>query len=172
MKGKRKKPKPTKAQVSLRVEEILRIRLDGAELWDIREYVGEQEQKEGSPWCLAARAKPLSESQLYRYIEKADRLISESCAARREKLIDRHLAQRRNLYAKAVSAGDLRTALAVLTDEAKLENLYPPTKIAPTNPDGTEPYDGDTEKLLDRLLCIMAKGQADRVPEQPAQAGA
>jgi hypothetical protein len=43
----------------------------------------------------------------------------------RDQLIRRHLAQRRNLYAKAVLAGDLRTALACVQDEAKLEGLYP-----------------------------------------------
>ena len=37
----------------------------------------------------------------------------------------RHLAQRRNLYAKAVSAGDVRTALAVLDSEAKMLRLFP-----------------------------------------------
>jgi hypothetical protein len=36
----------------------------------------------------------------------------------------RHLAQRRHLYATAVTPGDLRTALAVLADESKLTCLY------------------------------------------------
>lgn len=35
------------------------------------------------------------------------------------------MAQRRNLFAKSVSAGDCRTALAVLDSEARLLDLYP-----------------------------------------------
>jgi hypothetical protein len=117
------KPRPTKTQVQARVSEILRIRLDGAEFWDLCEYVREKEQEEGSPWKLAEGQKPLSDSQLWRYIAKADREIAASCRASRKKLLRRHLAQRRSLYAKAVSAGDYRAALACLQDEAKLLGL-------------------------------------------------
>jgi hypothetical protein len=133
--------KATKAQIELRVQEVLRIRLDGAEFWDVREYAREKEQEPDSPWHLEPDAKPLSDGQLWRYMARADKLIAESCRASRKKLIRRHLAQRRNLYAKAVSAGDYRTALAVIRDEAELEALYPPKKIAPTNPDGTKAYE-------------------------------
>jgi hypothetical protein len=119
------KAKPTKAQVEARVSEILRIRLDGAEIWDVREYVREKEQEDGSPWKLPEGAKPLSDSQLWRYIARADKLIAESCRASRKKLLRRHLAQRRNLYARAVNAGDYRAALAAARDEAELLGLYP-----------------------------------------------
>src|SRR5215510_1585403 len=107
------KAKPTRAQVEARVTEILRIRLDGAEIWDVREYVREKEQEKGSVWELPPDGKPLSDSQLWRYMSKADKLMAESCRASRKKLLRRHLAQRRNLFAKAVRAGDYRTALAV-----------------------------------------------------------
>src|SRR5215469_10266081 len=105
-------PKPTKAQVEARVTEIVRIRLDGAEIWDVREYVREMEQKEDSPWHLADGQKPLSDSQLWRYIARADKEIAASCGASRKKLVRRHLAQRRNIFGKAMSAGDYRAALA------------------------------------------------------------
>jgi hypothetical protein len=122
------KPKPaaraTKAQVQARVEDVLRIRLDGAEFWDVREWAREQEQKPGSAWERKDGAKPLSDGQLWRYIGMADKLIAESCRASRKKLLRRHLAQRRNLYAKAVSAGDYRAALAAARDEAELLGLY------------------------------------------------
>src|SRR5215469_7170295 len=141
----------TKAQIQARVEEVLAIRMDGAEFWHVREYAREKEQEEGSAWQLDEGQKPLSDGQLWRYIAKADRLIAESCRASRKKLLRRHLAQRRNLFAKAVSAGDYRTALAVARDEAELQGLYPPKKIAPTNPKGDKPYAGpaltDTERL-------------------------
>ncbi len=134
--------KATGEQKRRRVEEVLKIRLDGAEIWDVREYVREKEQEKGSLWELPPDGKPLSDSQLWRYMADADKLIAESCRASRKKLIRRHLAQRRNLFAKAVSAGDYRTGLAIGKDKAELEGLYPPQKVAPTNPDGTKPFEG------------------------------
>jgi hypothetical protein len=125
MEGEPNKRKPTKATVLRRVEEILRIRLEGAEHWDVREYVREQESKEGSAWQLGEGEKSLSDSQLWRYMARADRLIAQSCRASRKKLLRRHLAQRRNLYAKANLQGDVKAALAVLRDEAELLDLYP-----------------------------------------------
>jgi hypothetical protein len=130
--------KATRAQVQTRVEEVLRIRLDGAEFWDVREYAREKEREAGSAWELPPGGKPLSDGQLWRYIARADRLLAESCRASRKKLFRRHLAQRRNLYAKATSAGDYRTALAVLRDEAELQGLYPPKKVAHTDPSGSK----------------------------------
>lgn len=116
--------KATKAVVARRVEEVLRIRLDGAEFWDVREYAREKEREPGSAWELPEHAKPLSDGQLWRYIGMADKLIAESCRAHRKKLLRRHLAQRRNLFAKAVSQGDIRAALACLDSEAKLTGLF------------------------------------------------
>jgi hypothetical protein len=125
MAGKPRKPAASKATVRRRVEEVLRIRLDGAEFWDTCEFVREQEAKEGSAWHLAEGDKPLSDSQIRRYIARADNIIAESGRASRKRLLRRHLAQRRNLYAKAVLQGDVKAALAVLRDEAALLDLYP-----------------------------------------------
>ncbi|HVK12876.1 MAG TPA: hypothetical protein VM597_29255 [Gemmataceae bacterium] len=127
MARKRPKPervKPTKAQVRARVEELLRIRLDGAELWDISEYVGQKAAEPGSVWAGCK----LGRSQIYLYMRKVDALIAESTRGDRDKTIADHLAKRRNLYAKAVSSGDFRTALSVLRDEAELLALYPDPK--------------------------------------------
>ncbi len=113
------------ATVQRRIEELLRIRLDGAEFWDVREYAREKEAEEGSNWFLAEGANPLSDGQLRRYLVRVDALVQESCRASRKKLFREHLAKRRNLYAKAVSQGDVRAALAMLDSEAKLLDLYP-----------------------------------------------
>ncbi len=113
--------KPTNAVVNARVEEVLRIRLDGAELWDVREYVREKSAEAGSIWEAETC---LSDAQLYRYMARADKLIALSCRSSRKRLLRRHLAQRRNLYAKSVNTGDLRTALSVLHDEAQMLRLY------------------------------------------------
>ncbi|HEX5269363.1 MAG TPA: hypothetical protein VFW33_02695 [Gemmataceae bacterium] len=117
--------KANKALVEARVTELLRIRLDGAEFWDIREYVREKEQEDGSLWRLAEGQKPLSDSQLWRYLARVDQAIAANGRASRRKLVRRHVAERRNLYAKAVEQGDIRAALACKRDEAELLSLYP-----------------------------------------------
>lgn len=118
-------PKPSPAIVKQRTEELARIILDGAEPpWDTCAYVREKEAEPGSAWEVLVDGKPLSESQIRRYVAKANDLIGESCRARRKQLLRRHLARRRNLYAKAVSQGDIRAALACLDSEAKLLGLF------------------------------------------------
>jgi hypothetical protein len=134
----RPQKRATEAQIAARTEEVLRIRLDGAEFWDLREYAREKEKEEGSAWFLAEGEPPMSDGQLRRYAQWADDLIAESCREEREATVRRHLAQRRNLYARAVNKGDERTALSVLCDEAKLLDLYPAarTKNEHSGPDG------------------------------------
>lgn len=183
MKAKPKKsneaaaPRATKAQVRARVEEILAARLDGAEFWDLRELVREKEAEEGSAWHLPEGARPLSDSQLRRYLTQVDKLVAESCRASRKKLLRRHIAQRRRLYARAVQSGELGTALSVLRDEAALEGLYPPQKIAPTNPKGDKPYepvaltDDERRAALDRLYGTVGPGTGNPPAGQSADAG-
>src|SRR4051794_2556667 len=96
------KPKPTRAQIEQRVNEVLAIRLAGAQLWDVREYVREKEREDGSPWRLAEGQNPLSDSQLYRYLDRADKLITSSSLASRKKLLRLHRARREYLYGLAV----------------------------------------------------------------------
>jgi hypothetical protein len=153
--------KATKAQILLRVEEVLRIRLDGAEFWDVREYTREKEKEAGSAWELPEGGKPLSDPTLWRYIRQADKMIADSCRSSRKKLIRNHLAQRRNLYAKAVAAGDYRTALSIKRDEAELLGIYPPKKIAPTTPDGEHAYDAGG--FSDPEALAILEGVASRL---------
>src|SRR5438105_4801262 len=97
MKAKKKRTGVSKAEklrVAQRVEEVLRLRLGGVQFWDVREHVREKEQEDDSPWKLANRAKPLSDSQLRRYIQRADALILASVKEPRSKAIRRHLARR------------------------------------------------------------------------------
>jgi hypothetical protein len=115
--------RPTKAQLQQRVGEVLQIRLAGAEMPGVREYVREKEAEDGSPWQLADGQKPLSDSQIWRYISKADKQLEASTRASRKKHLRRHLARRNELYARAFNAGDYRTALAVLDSQAKLMGL-------------------------------------------------
>jgi len=135
--------KADKALSARRVDDVLRIRLDGAQFWDVVEFVREKERDPESAWHVAEGDKPLSDGMIRKYQERADALMLSAHEKSRKKLIRRHLAQRRHLYAKANLAGDVRGALACLRDEAELLALYPPKKIAPTTPDGRKPYLGE-----------------------------
>jgi hypothetical protein len=150
---------PDKALMRRRVEEIVRIRLDGAEWWDCCEYVREKEREEGSAWHLAEGQKPLSDASLRRYLSKADRAIAESCRASRKILLRRHLAQRRSLFAKAVSQGDVRTALACLDSEAKLRGLF------------ELDFARQLEEMQKQLEEIKANGTGNAQATGPAHAG-
>src|SRR5262249_9528152 len=75
------------------------------------------------PWAPAEGAKPLSSRHIRRLVRRAEALIADSARTNRRRLLQRHLAQRRSLYARAVAAGDVRAALAVLDSEARLEGL-------------------------------------------------
>jgi hypothetical protein len=154
--------KSTKAEVMKRVEEVFKLRLGGAEFADIREYAAAPEQAWG-----------VSDTQLWRYISAADKLMKERFDAKADHLLARHLLQRRQLYAHAMGAGDFNTALRVLQDEAKLEGLYPPTKIAPTNPAGDKPYEGnltDAERVAALAALYARVGAAGRGPLAGRQA--
>jgi hypothetical protein len=124
-----KKANATKLRTLRRVDDLLRIRLDGAEFWDVCKFVRAGEAEEGSAWELPEGATPLSDSQIRRLMAKADRAVEASHVRSRRKLMRRHLAQRRNLHAKSVLAGDYRTGLACLRDEAELLGLYPPKRV-------------------------------------------
>jgi hypothetical protein len=105
-----------------------------------------------------------SNRQLRRYMESAYREIAQLSERDAEQLVGRHLMQRRGLYARALKTNDLRTALAILHDEAKLEGLYPPTKIAPTTSDGRQPYaphcSVELKERLPRLVVAHANNDA------------
>src|SRR5262249_45688444 len=109
--------KSDKATVKKRVEEVLDLRLLGATLPDIRRYASEQTP----PWNVSDR-------QLERYIQASDALLDSLLEKDRQKNLNRQIAQHRVLYSRAVAVSDYRTALSILSDEAKLLNLYPAEK--------------------------------------------
>jgi hypothetical protein len=154
---KRRQPKQPKVKCSRaerqrRIQEVLRLRLGGAEFADIVQFAAAPEQD----WQIGER-------QIWNYIRAADTSCQTYFNAQAEHLLARHLLQRRQLYVHALAAGDFGTALRVLQDEARLEALYPPTKIAPTTPKGDEPYaidftDADRAAALARLYERLGAG--------------
>jgi hypothetical protein len=113
----------TKAVVAQRIEEVLRLRIDGAEYHDVKEYASAQ------GWGVSAR-------HVWNYMHQADDLLKERLEKDRDRLISRHVAQRRNLYSRALKAGQYAVALAVADSEAKLEQLFP-GKVVNLNTGGT-----------------------------------
>jgi hypothetical protein len=95
-----------------RSEEVLAMRLNGAEFADIKQHAEEQ------GWGVSGRS-------LQRYIVYGDKQLAKTLEKDRERLINRHIAQRRALYQKALAEKDHATALRVLQDEASLLGLYP-----------------------------------------------
>jgi hypothetical protein len=102
----------SKQSVQERVEAILRILLDGAQPWDLLHYASE------NGWSVGRR-------QVENYARQARKMIAAAHEKRRKKLFVMAVAQRNNLYARAVAVGDYRTALAVLHDLSLLQGLYP-----------------------------------------------
>jgi hypothetical protein len=118
-------PRPTKEQVDARVNELLRVMLDGAERWDLVDFVRQREKEEGSPWFISEGSDPLCYAQIRKYVGKAHKEIAKAGQGDRAELIRAHVAKRRNLYAKAVAMGDIRAALACADSECKLLGLFP-----------------------------------------------
>ena len=147
--------KATKTAVQQRVDEILRIRLDGAEFWDVLQYVAEKQTEKAVPWAIPEGGKPLSERTVWWYIQQADKRVAESCREGRKKAVRRHLAQRRALYARAVNTGDLSTALRVLADEATLLDLYPAKKSELSGKGGGPVVLNITEEIVGRESAAL-----------------
>jgi hypothetical protein len=175
----RRKPKPkaTKATARARVEDCARVIIDGAQFFQIREYVRERERDHADPWGVPEGGKPLSDSQIRRYCQRAEQLIGESCKADREATIRRHLAQRRALFARAVAKGDERTALACARDEAELLALYPAARHEVTGANGGPVLTvaavaqlSESERL-DQLRRLIAAAKARQQPLLALNAG-
>jgi hypothetical protein len=159
-------PRSTKVETEQRVEQVYKMLLGGAAFPDIREFARAPEQN----WNV-------TDSQIRRYMTAAHQLIRERYMARADYSFNRHMLRREQLFAHCMGAGDFGTALRVLQDAAKLEGLYPPTKIAPTNPEGDKPYDGTTlteaERLaaLENLRARVGAPDGSPPPDRPDDAG-
>jgi hypothetical protein len=140
-----------------RVTDIFRIRLDGADWRDLREFVRAKEAEPGSAWFLEGDATAMSDAQIRRYAQKADNEILQLGKADRKRDRRRHIAQRKSLYARAVVTGDLRTALAVLQDEATLLALYPDKRV--------RSGDGKGGEVVTTIETILPPEVADEIED-------
>lgn len=131
------KPHAPDIVVAARIDEFIKLILDGARMWDLREYVRHFEKDKASNWTLKEGFEPLSDKMIREYKSRAERVIRAASEKDREKLIDMGLAKRLNVYSAAAKAGDWRTALAAQRDHDELLGLYPSAKKLPG--DGESP---------------------------------
>jgi hypothetical protein len=104
----------TKADTEKRIEQVYKLLLAGACWPDLLQFASAPKQN----WKV-------SERQLRNYITAANSRIRARYEARADYYFARHMLRRNQLYGLALGAGDFRTALRVLQDEARLEGLYP-----------------------------------------------
>jgi hypothetical protein len=122
--------KSSESTVKARVEEILGLILGGAEWRDLVLYAASTDEETGKEdWRIHAR-------QLRNYVNRAYSLLNATVEKDRPKLFNRHLAQRRKLFAMACQTGDYSTALRVVDSEAKLLGLFPAERHEVTGKDG------------------------------------
>ena len=62
------KSRATDTTIEERVQVILQLKLDGAQPWDIGQYVADRERAGDPPWTINADQKPLSERTIRRYM--------------------------------------------------------------------------------------------------------
>jgi hypothetical protein len=157
---RQKRTRANDATIAARVEEVLHLRLNGALLYDLKAHAVEKQ------WNV-------SERQLRRYCEAADVILAEAIDNDRDKLLRRHIAQRHGLFARALSDGDYRTALAVLKDEGELLSLYPAKRLEMTGKEGGPLHHEHTfsdKERADAILAILARSSGS--PGEVATGGA
>lgn len=146
-----------KVTVARRIQEVFKLLVAGAEFSDIKEYAN------GHGWNVTVR-------QLQRYIRQANKLFAKVVRKDHQQLLGRHIMQRRAMFARSIKANNLNTALRSLQDEAKLQGIYPPTKIASTTPDGQQSYFGMVDSPLNRrerlTRMLQAEARQDKVEQK------
>ena len=125
---RRKKRHATPVIGRARKLEIVQLRLNGAQWYEVLEWIRTREAEpvtEKNPANCWTSEYKLSLASVFWYIGEADKIISELAEINRDRAYKKHLAQRQNLYAKAVNMGDIGNALRVLDSMAKLQDLFP-----------------------------------------------
>jgi hypothetical protein len=139
--------KSTQATVQQRVEQVLQVRLSGGDFLAIRQYA-------------SAQGWGVSDRQLWRYSAAADALLDKNTEKDLGKLLNRHLAQRRDLYARCLAQNDLSNARGVLADEAKLLGLYDRSLLPAAALEGID-RPKDVTQLIAATLSEVRAGRLD-----------
>lgn len=153
----------SEAETLRRVETILRLRLDGGQLHDLRVYANDPsaeavEARGGPPWDVA-------DDELAKLITRADDLLIARTKHENRGAVALQWARRDALYLRAINAGDYAVALSILRDQAAILGMYP-------NVAELKKLVKEQDKLL---IAYEAEANAPRqlgpVGESPAPAG-
>lgn len=141
------------AVVTQHVEDIFGLVVDGQPYRVIRQYVAES-----CTWDAPERT-------LRRYMAQATELIKERAAETCENARQVAVARLERLYTRAVTKNDLRTALAVQQEIARLHGLNAPTRTELTGLDGQPLIPTTTEELAARFDELVRE-QARRLGKE------
>jgi hypothetical protein len=125
--------KDTKTIIEARCVELLRIRLDGAQYHDIVDFVAEKIKTGEPPWKLRPGQTGLSRRQIWRYLRRCDAMLEKHFEKNRSRLMRKAISQRDNIVARAIAAGDNRTALAAMDSRDRLFGLFPDLAVPVTS---------------------------------------
>ena len=104
----------------------------------------------------------LEQAQAYNYIRTAKRRIAKLQDHKSRHLIGEILARRDDLRDKAYANSDYRLVLELDKEDAKLLGLYPPTKIAPTDPTGQHEYAAlSDDERAKRIAALLQRVKED-----------
>jgi hypothetical protein len=104
--------KSTRAEIIARVEQVVLLRLNGADLAQVVEYGNQKE------WSVGPR-------MLKKYITAADKKILRQSERNHARNVGLHVARRKRLYCLAMEQQDFKLAHAILKDLGELEAAYP-----------------------------------------------
>jgi hypothetical protein len=135
--------KVTKIEAARRVVELIPLRLAGKSFQDIVQFAAERQ------WNVKHR-------QLRTYIRRCDTRLAADLEHDRQRMVNLHRVLRHHLYAQAMAAGDLRTALQALKDEATLMGIYAPKKYTNTDLSGDNPATPLSPQEVEALKAKLA----------------
>jgi hypothetical protein len=101
---------------------ILQIVLDGAQAFEIEQYVRDQEAGNNPPWTIQDGEQPLSTEQILTLVTEAEQIII-AAAPGMSRTTAIHLARLRSLFARAVAASEHATAVRILAQIGELEGV-------------------------------------------------
>jgi len=104
----------------------------------------------------------LGQAQAYNYIRTAKRRIAKITEHKREHLLGEILSRHDDLRDKGYAGSDHRLVLELDKEDAKLLGLYPPTKIAPTDPTGQHEYAAlSDDERAKRVAALLKRAKED-----------
>jgi len=95
--------------------------------------------------------------QAYKYLRMARARMRQAAREKEKRMLEIMLARHDDLRDKGYEEKDLRLVLEIDREDAKLLGLYPPTKIAPTDPTGEKEYAALTDDERARRIAALLK---------------